>query len=163
MFGVDGLNTLVPWFWTSLIAIIVAFAIMVVPDARRNYRVLPVACALAFFGIWVQKGFGLLVPGYIPSPIGEFTNYQPTILEVLVTLGNWAIGFFILTILVKGAIGVLLGEIKYTRAPWESIADAAPYYRPRVEPPGMQPWAPLTAREAQPKPRRARLMAGKPS
>ena len=29
------------------------------------------------------------------------------------TLGIWAFGFFILTILLKGAIGILLGEVKY--------------------------------------------------
>jgi molybdopterin-containing oxidoreductase family membrane subunit len=28
------------------------------------------------------------------------------------TLGIWAFGFFILTILLKGAIGILLGEIR---------------------------------------------------
>jgi molybdopterin-containing oxidoreductase family membrane subunit len=56
---------------------------------------------------------GLLIPGFIPSPIGEFSRYVPTTLEILVTLGNWAMGFLILTILLKGAIGVLLGDIKY--------------------------------------------------
>lgn len=121
MFGVNGLNDLVPWFWGSLAAMIVAFVMLLIPRVRKNHRLLPVACVLAFAGIWVEKGMGLMIPGFIPSPIGEFTRYVPTALEIFVTLGNWAIGFLILTILLKGAIGVLLGEVKYAdRAAAES-------------------------------------------
>jgi molybdopterin-containing oxidoreductase family membrane subunit len=68
---------------------------------------------MAFVGIWIEKGMGLIVPGFIPSPIGEVTEYYPSFVEVLMTLGIWAFGFFILTILLKGAIGILLGEIKF--------------------------------------------------
>ncbi|MBI4290363.1 MAG: polysulfide reductase NrfD [Betaproteobacteria bacterium] len=145
MFGVHGLNALVPWFWASLIANIVAFVMLLIPRVRKNYRFLPVACVLAFAGIWVQKGVALLVPGFIPSPIGEFTNYVPTLLEVLVSLGNWAIGAAILTVLIKGAIGVLLGEVKYASAPWEVSGNVMPFYRASPEPTTMQPWAPLTS------------------
>lgn len=113
MFGVHGLNDLVPWYWGSLAANLTAFTILLNPRWRKNHRILPIACVLAFSGIWVEKGMGLLIPGYIPSPIGEFTQYFPTTLEILVTLGNWAAGFLILTVLLKGAIGVLLGEVKY--------------------------------------------------
>lgn len=116
MFGVNGLNDLVPWYWGSLAANLTAFAILLTPRWRKNYRILPIACVLAFSGIWVEKGMGLLIPGFIPSPIGEFTQYFPTTLEVLVTLGNWAAGFLILTVLLKGAIGILLGEVKYADA-----------------------------------------------
>jgi len=113
MFGVHGLNDLVPWYWGSLAANIVAFLILLTPRLRKNYLTLSIACVLAFSGIWVEKGMGLLVPGYIPSPIGEFTQYFPTTLEIFVTLGNWAVGFLILTVLLKGAIGILLGDVKY--------------------------------------------------
>jgi len=116
MFGVQGLDDLVPWYWGSLAANITAFLILLTPRLRKNYYILPIACILAFGGIWVEKGMGLLIPGFIPSPIGEFSRYLPTTLEILVTLGNWAMGFLILTILLKGAIGVLLGDIKYGKA-----------------------------------------------
>ena len=142
MFGMHGLNTLVPWFWASLVASVVAFVMLLVPRVRKNYRLLPIACALAFAGIWVQKGMGLLVPGFIPSPIGEFTNYSPTAIEVFVTLGTWAIGFFMLTILVKGAVGILLGEVKYASASWEIRRDVESFHRLDPEPARMHPWAP---------------------
>ncbi|NVO07027.1 MAG: polysulfide reductase NrfD, partial [Rhodoferax sp.] len=112
MFGLHGLTQLVPWFWGSLICMLVAFAMFLTPSVRRNYQLLPIACVLAFVGIWIEKGMGLIVPGFIPSPIGEVTEYFPTFIEVVMTLGIWGMGFFILTILLKGAIGILLGEVK---------------------------------------------------
>ena len=113
MFGANGLNDLVPWFWSSLAMNLIAFGMLLTPGVRKNYRLLAVACVLSFIGIWIEKGVGLVVPGYIPSPIGEFTRYVPSTLELLVTLGNWALGLLVLTILLKGAIGILLGDIKY--------------------------------------------------
>lgn len=142
MFGVHGLNALVPWFWASSAANIIAFVMLLIPRVRKDYRLLPVACVLAFAGIWVQKGMGLMVPGFIPSPIGELTNYVPTTIEVLVTLGNWAIGAAMLTVLLKGAIGILLGEVKYQAAPWEISGNVVPFYRATPEPTTMLPWAP---------------------
>jgi molybdopterin-containing oxidoreductase family membrane subunit len=113
MFGLHGLTSLVPWFWSSLAFMIIAFVMFLIPSVRTNYKLLPVACVLAFVGIWIEKGMGLIVPGFIPTPIGEVTEYYPTLIEVVMTLGNWAIGFFILTILLKGAIGILVGDVKY--------------------------------------------------
>lgn len=120
MFGAHGVNDLAPWYWGSLAANITAFLMLLTPRVRKNYYLLPIACLLAFGGIWVEKGMGLLIPGYIPTPIGEITRYVPTRMEILVTLGNWAAGLLILTLLLKGAIGVLLGDIKYGESVSES-------------------------------------------
>jgi Ni/Fe-hydrogenase subunit HybB-like protein len=125
MFGMHGFNDLVPWFWGSLVASIVAFVILLTPYWRSNYRLLALACVLAFVGIWIEKGMGLLVPGFIPTPIGEFTQYLPTALEIVVSLGNWAVGFFILTVLLKGGIGILLGDIRYVATVPETAASGS--------------------------------------
>jgi molybdopterin-containing oxidoreductase family membrane subunit len=113
MFGLHGLTSLVPWFWSSLAFMVIAFVMFLIPSVRTNYKLLPIACVLAFVGIWIEKGMGLIVPGFIPTPIGEVTEYYPTFIEVVMSLGNWAIGFLILTILLKGAIGILMGEVSY--------------------------------------------------
>ena len=113
MFGLHGLTGLVPWFWSSVVLMIVAFLMLFMPSFRNDFKKLQIPCTMAFAGIWIEKGMGLIVPGYIPSPIGEVTEYHPSFVEWLLTLGIWAFGFFILTILLKGAIGILLGEIKY--------------------------------------------------
>ena len=117
MFGLHGLTGLVPWFWTSLTLMVVAFVMFLIPAVRNNNRLLPVPCVMAFSGIWIEKGMGLIVPGFIPSPIGEVTEYYPTFVEWLMTIGIWAAGFFILTILFKGAIGILQGEVRYAGKP----------------------------------------------
>ncbi len=113
MFGHNGLNALVPWFWVSLVALTFSFFLLLRPSIRKNYKVLPIVCVITFLGIWVEKGMGLILPGSIPSPIGEFTQYFPTLIEIMNCLGNWAIGFLILTLLLKGAVGVLLGDVRY--------------------------------------------------
>lgn len=113
MFGLHGLTGLVPWFWSAVVLMIGAFILFLIPAVRNNMTLLPIACAMAFAGIWIEKGMGLIVPGFIPTPIGEVTEYYPTFVEWLMTLGIWAFGFFVLTILLKGAIGILLGDIKF--------------------------------------------------
>ena len=117
MFGLHGLTGLVPWFWSAVVLMTGAFVLFLIPAFRNDMRRLPIPCAMAFAGIWIEKGMGLIVPGFIPSPIGEVTEYHPSFVEVLMTLGIWAFGFFILTILLKGAIGILLGEIRYGASP----------------------------------------------
>ena len=113
IFGHNGLSALVPWFWFSIIALVSSFILLLIPSIRKDHKKLPYICALTFAGIWVEKGMGLIIPGSIPTPIGEFTQYTPSLIEILNSLGNWAIGFIVLTLLLKGAIGVLLGEVKY--------------------------------------------------
>ncbi len=113
MFGLHGLTGLAPWFWSAVVLMIGAFILFLIPAVRNNMTLLPIACAMAFAGIWIEKGMGLIVPGFIPTPIGEVTEYYPTFVEWLMTLGIWAFGFFVLTILLKGAIGILLGDIKF--------------------------------------------------
>ena len=113
MFGLHGLTGLVPWFWSSVILMVTSFVLFLIPSVRTNYKRLPILCVMAFTGIWIEKGMGLIVPGFVPTPIGEVTEYYPTFVEWLMTAGIWAFGFFILTILLKGAIGILLGDIKF--------------------------------------------------
>ena len=117
MFGLHGLTGLVPWFWSAVVLMLTSFVLLLIPAVRHDMNKLPWVCAMAFAGIWIEKGMGLIVPGFIPSPIGEVTEYHPTIFEWMMVLGIWAFGFFILTILLKGAIGILLGEVRFGGQP----------------------------------------------
>jgi len=119
--GMHGLNMLVPWFWASIVFMVVGFFILIIPKLRTDLKFwLPLACVLIFVGIWIDKGMGLVIPGHIPSPIGEFSEYYPSTIEIMNSLGNWAIGLFLFTVLAKGAVGVLTGEVKYEKD-WEPI------------------------------------------
>ncbi len=106
LFGLDGKATLVPWMWTSLILAGVALVLLINPGTRRRENILAIACVAVFTSVWIDKGLGLIVPGFIPSPTGEIFEYWPTVPEALITLGVWALGFLILTILYKIAISV---------------------------------------------------------
>ena len=106
LFGLDGKATLVPWMWTSLILAGVALVLLINPSTRRRENILAIACVAVFTSVWIDKGLGLIVPGFIPSPTGEIFEYWPTVPEALITLGVWALGFLILTILYKIAISV---------------------------------------------------------
>ena len=62
------------------------------------------ACVLLFLGIWIEKGIGLIVPGLVPSPMGEVVDYAPSWVEISVTLGILAVGIFVVTVLIKPAL-----------------------------------------------------------
>ncbi|HXI10032.1 MAG TPA: NrfD/PsrC family molybdoenzyme membrane anchor subunit [Thermodesulfobacteriota bacterium] len=120
MFGAEGLSRLVMWYWASIILMIAGFVILLNPRMRKDTKFyLPLACVLTFAGIWIDKGMGLVLPGFIPSPIGEYAEYMPSYIEIINTVGNWAAGLFLFTLLTKGAIGVLLGEVRHSQA-WGS-------------------------------------------
>ncbi len=122
MFGHNGLIKLVPFFWTAMFLMLSSFILLLIPRVRKNLAMLPFICIAAFVGIWIEKGMGLMLPGVIPTPIGEFAEYMPSPIELMVVSGVWAIGFFILTILLKGAVGVLLGNVSYQeREPTQQV------------------------------------------
>jgi molybdopterin-containing oxidoreductase family membrane subunit len=56
--------------------------------------------------MYLEKGVGLIVAGFIPNPLDQIREYAPSIPEIMIALGVWATGFFVLTILYKIAISV---------------------------------------------------------
>jgi molybdopterin-containing oxidoreductase family membrane subunit len=111
-FGLGEHNALVPWIRTGILMNIAATVTLMIHPLRRNPRWLMGACAVLFVGIWVEKGIGLVLPGFVPSPLGEIVEYTPTWVELSVTAGIWALGLFVLTILVRVALPIELGEAR---------------------------------------------------
>jgi len=104
--GLHGYNQLVPIMWVSSILAAIAVFMLVFPQIRKNESLLAVACIATFFSLWIDKGFGLVVGGFVPNPFERITEYWPTIPEAMITMAVWAIGFLVLTILYKIAISV---------------------------------------------------------
>ncbi len=104
--GLHGHNALVPWIWTAIGFNVVATILFVSPWVTRNNGILIFACVLAFIGAWIEKGMGLIVPGFIPSTLHEIVEYTPSLTEWKVSAGIWAFGLMILTVLLKIAIAV---------------------------------------------------------
>ncbi len=104
--GLHGHNQLVPIMWVSSILAVVALSMLIFPQIRKNESLLTIACISTFFSLWIDKGFGLVVGGFVPSPLEKITEYWPTLPETIITLAVWAIGFLVLTILYKIAVSV---------------------------------------------------------
>jgi molybdopterin-containing oxidoreductase family membrane subunit len=128
-FGLGKHHALVPWIWTAIALNVLATLALMIHPLRRNPHWLMPACATLFIGIWVEKGIGLVIPGFIPSPLGEIVEYTPTWVELCVTAGIWALGLFVLTVLVRVALPIELGE---ARSPYLEEAPAARVVRPRT-------------------------------
>ena len=114
-FGLHGKSALVPWIWTAITMNVTATVILTFHKLRNNLNVLYFSCTLLFLGIWIEKSFGLIVPGFIPGPWGKIAEYLPTSAEVGVTIGIWAMGAFIFSILARIGIAIELGKIKFKR------------------------------------------------
>jgi Ni/Fe-hydrogenase subunit HybB-like protein len=112
-FGLEGHSGLVPWIWTGIGLNVIATIILSIHFLRRDFKYLNLACALLFVGIWIEKGMGLIVPGFIPEPYGKIVEYSPTWIEVMVTMGIWAMGAFVFTVLARVAIAIETGRIRY--------------------------------------------------
>jgi len=113
--GLHGYHGLVPWIWTAIGLNTIALIILFLP-VHRGLRFLNVACVLLVVGIWIEKGMGLVVPAFIPSPLGEIVEYFPTRNEILICLGIWALGLLLYSVLVRITIPVLSGKLTCDRA-----------------------------------------------
>jgi molybdopterin-containing oxidoreductase family membrane subunit len=140
-FGLHGHRALVPWIWTAIGLNVLATAALMIHPIRRNPRWLVPVCALLFVGIWIEKGIGLVIPGFVPSPLGEIVEYIPSWVELGVTAGIWALGLFILTILVRVALPIELGEV---RSPHLLPPPGARIVRPRSTRPRYESARPRT-------------------
>jgi len=111
-FGLEGHDAIRPWIWTGILLNLGSTVALSIHPVRRNLRLLLPACIFLFIGIWIEKGIGLVIPGFIPSPLGEIVEYRPSLVELGVTAGVWALGLFVLTVLVKVALPIEMGQAR---------------------------------------------------
>ena len=118
-FGLEHLghhyDKLVPWIWSAVGLEIIAVTILLIPAIARNMVFLNIACILANIGIWIEKGMGLVIPGFIPSPEGRVVEYFPNFHESMVCLGIWAFGILIYSWMLHLSIPILTGDFHAPR------------------------------------------------
>ena len=127
--GLHGHNSLVPWIWSALCMNIAAFLIFLIPKTRQNLITLNIGSLLIITGVWIEKGLGLIVPGFIPDPLGEIYEYMPNITEIAVSLGIWAFGFLIFTLFMKIAIPIQRGDFVHSKYHREVVHTQPQYER----------------------------------
>jgi molybdopterin-containing oxidoreductase family membrane subunit len=104
--GLEGHGKLVPLMWTSTIFAVISLVLLIFPSLRKQESILVTACVTLFISLWIDKGFGLVIGGFIPNPFEGIMEYWPTARETLIALGVWALGFLVLTLLYKIAVSV---------------------------------------------------------
>jgi len=113
-FGLHGKAHLAPWLWMALIFNLIAFALFLSTRARENPVTLNLACSLVIVGVYVEKGMGLVIPGFIPGTLGEIYQYSPTNPEILITISVWAVGALLYTLMLKFAIPIYTGKLRFS-------------------------------------------------
>jgi molybdopterin-containing oxidoreductase family membrane subunit len=110
-FGLHGHTVLVPWIWTAMALDAIGLFILVSPISLKISG-LNIACITCFIGIWIEKGMGLIVPGFVPTPLGQVVEYLPTLNETLVCLGIWALGALIYSWMLHVAVPIMNGSLR---------------------------------------------------
>jgi len=111
-FGLHGHTMLVPYIWSGLLMGCIALVIFLVPRFYKRQELLILGAILCVVGIWIEKGMGLIIPGFIPSPAGDLVEYAPSWVEFLVSLGIWAFGALLFTVMARVAIAILYGRLQ---------------------------------------------------
>ena len=125
-FGLGEHGRLVPWIWEATAFNLIAFLIFLVPRLRERLLFLNVGAVLIVLGVYVEKGVGLIVPGFIPDTLGEIYEYWPTPSEGIIAAGIWAAGALLFTLMVKFTVPIYTGEIRAGRARVAEPSDRTP-------------------------------------
>jgi len=126
--GIDGHRTLVPFAWTAVSLNALALVLFIVPRTRTNWVTLNIGCFATYAGCYIEKGMGLIIPGLTPDTLGEIYEYYPTVTELRVAAGVFAVGFLVFTLMLKVAVPIVLGELTLRRmtSPVDSDAPELP-------------------------------------
>lgn len=112
-FGLHGHHALQPWIWTALALLSAATFIGSIHALRLHSWFMNLACLFTIIGVWIEKGMGMVIPGFIPTPIGEIVEYAPSTAEIAISLGIWGIGLLLFTLLAKVALSIECGIVRY--------------------------------------------------
>ena len=126
--GIDGHRTLVPFAWSAVSLNALALVLFIVPRTRTNWVTLNIGCFATYAGCYIEKGMGLIIPGLTPDTLGEIYEYYPTVTELRVAAGVFAVGFLVFTLMLKVAVPIVLGEMTLRRmtSPVDSDAPELP-------------------------------------
>lgn len=127
--GLHGHTGLVAWIWTAVIFECLGFFLFLIPATKKNFVSFNLACILIVVGVWLEKGLGFIVPGFIPTPLGEIWEYWPTMPEILISTGVWGVGLLFYTLTLKIIIPIETGEMRVFGA--LSVSSNEPELRPQ--------------------------------
>lgn len=109
--GLQGHPGLAPFMWTGEALTAGALAVLLVPRLRRRSALLAAACGAVVVSVWIEKGIGMVVAGFVPTPFGHVASYVPTLPEVLIAASIYAFGALLITGFYKVALSVRSEEL----------------------------------------------------
>lgn len=104
--GLEGHTELVPYFWAASFMGILSLVLLIPPRFRNNKPLLIFALLILIAATWIDKGLGLVVAGFIPNMFEGVTSYVPSGIELTISMGIYAIGALIVSVLWKIAVTV---------------------------------------------------------
>ena len=103
--GHEGLNVwLNGWMWFAVVLAFASIFLLAIPKFRNNMKILPWALVMLVIASWIDKGLGLLIGGFSPTPYETYEVYTPTFWEISIGLGIFAVGALVVTLLWKIAL-----------------------------------------------------------
>jgi Ni/Fe-hydrogenase subunit HybB-like protein len=105
-------SPIAPYGWAALLCSFAAFVLFLVPKTRKNLVTLNVGAVLIYAGVYIEKGVGLVIPGFTPSTLGEIYHYAPSWIELRVSMGIFAFGALLFTFMVTIATKFLFANPK---------------------------------------------------
>lgn len=97
---------LVTLMWVFIAFAAISITLLVTPRFRNNLKLLPWTLGILIVATWIDKGLGLLIGGFNPTPFETFSTYWPTAKELMVSMMVYAIGALVVTVLFKIATEV---------------------------------------------------------
>lgn len=110
-FGLHGHNVLPKYIWTAIFLNVASTAVFLIPRLYKRQTIYYVACVCTVVGVWIEKGMGLIFPGFTPNPLGEVIEYTPNAGEIFLNLGVVAFGALLFTLMAKVTIAIQTGEL----------------------------------------------------
>ena len=125
--GLHGHRAIVPYVWLSLFLSITAFLLFLIPATRKNTTTRTLGALMIYGGVYIEKGIALVIPGFTPSVLGDIYEYTPSMVEIMVSVGIYGVGFLLYTLMLKVAEPIMRGEFHMdSHAAATSAAPEAP-------------------------------------
>jgi len=105
--GIGENRDIVLYGWLSVIISIIAFLLFLIPKTRTNIVTLNIGAVLIWFGVYIEKGIALLIPGFTPDVLGQIYVYRPSPAELRTAVAIFSVGFLIFTLLTKVAVAIV--------------------------------------------------------
>ncbi len=109
-FGLDGKSSLVWFMRISIVLGVAGLAGLLLQMKMNNTLLLLISLIAVFLSVWLDKGLGLVVGGFVPTPFETVTEYIPTLPESAIAVSIFAIGFMLLTALYKMVISIRISN-----------------------------------------------------